>query len=125
MTHDAETPSNPGSVPAREGSRGVRALSPRLMLVLALAAVLPFLPVLAQGFVSWDDDENFVENPDFGPLSWARARWAWATFRLGVYQPLAWVLLEAQAALFGLDGRAFHAVGLLLHAANALALAAL
>jgi hypothetical protein len=65
---------------------------------------------------------NFFANPDFGGLDWAYARWAWTTFLLGVYQPLAWMFLEAQATLWGLDARGYHGVSLLLHAASAVVL---
>jgi tetratricopeptide (TPR) repeat protein len=109
-------PPAPRSAPgAKRGTLGV-------LWVLALAAIAPFLPALGYHFVAWDDDGNFSENPDFGPLGLARARWAWKTFRLGVYQPLAWMFLEAQASLWGLDARGYHCVSVLLHAVNAIVL---
>ena len=40
----------------------------------------------------------------------------------GVYQPMAWLALEAQYVLFGLDPRGYHLTSLLLHAAVAVAL---
>src|SRR4051812_33203557 len=54
----------------RGGSGWTRALPP----ALALAAVAAFLPVLGQGFVFWDDDENFLDNPHFGGLGGATLR---------------------------------------------------
>src|SRR4051812_38674840 len=98
----------PGSV--GEGPGWTRAIAS----ALALAAAAAFLPVLGNGFVLWDDDENFFENHHFGGLCWATVRWAWTTTRLGVYQPLAWILLEAQATLWGLDARGYHAASLFL-----------
>lgn len=90
--------------------------------ILALATALPFLPVLRHGFLVWDDEHNFISNLDFGALSWDGVRWAWTTFRAGVYHPLAWMFMEAEASLWGLDARAYHAVSVLLHSANALVL---
>jgi Flp pilus assembly protein TadD len=92
-------------------------------LVLLVAAA--FAPALANGFVNWDDDTNFVRNPDYRGLDWAQVKWACTTFLAGVYQPLAWLLLEAQYVLFGLDPRYYHLASLLLHAAAAIALYAL
>jgi protein O-mannosyl-transferase len=91
-------------------------------LILALAATLAFLPALGHDFVVWDDESNFISNLDFGALSRDSVRWAWTTFRAGVYHPLAWMFLEAQASLWGLDARGYHAVSVLLHCANTLVL---
>ena len=55
----------------------------------------------------------------------AQLAWAARTFWLGVYQPLAWLLFEAQYAACGLDPRGYHLTSLALHAANAVALFAL
>ncbi len=49
-------------------------------------------------------------------------KWAWSTFWLGVYQPLAWLLFEAQYVFWKLDPRGYHLTSLLLHAANAVVL---
>jgi len=46
-----------------------------LPLVVALVAVAAFLPALDAGFVDWDDDRNFLENPSYRGLGWAELRW--------------------------------------------------
>jgi protein O-mannosyl-transferase len=86
------------------------------VLVLASAAV--FLPVLGAGFVRWDDDLNFVNNHEFGDLNKYGLRWAWTTRWLGVYQPMAWMLLELEHTFWGLDPRGYHATSLVLYAIN-------
>jgi hypothetical protein len=70
-------------------SRGdPRAISRRLGILLGLAvgvaALVPFLPVLSNGWVVFDDDENFLDNVDFRGLGWAQISWAWTTFKLGL-----------------------------------------
>jgi protein O-mannosyl-transferase len=96
-------------------------LTRALAVVVALSAVLPFLPSLVVRFV-WDDDENFVGNADFGGLSWSGLRWAWMTFQGAVYQPFGWLLLEAEHSCWGMDPRGYHTVSMALHAANAVVL---
>jgi protein O-mannosyl-transferase len=89
---------------------------------LCLLVAAAFVPALGNGFVNWDDPVNFAENPHFRGLGWPQVRWAWTTMLLGVYQPVAWLLFEAQYAIWGLDARGYHLTSVLLHAANAVAL---
>jgi protein O-mannosyl-transferase len=93
--------------------------------IVALLAIAVFLPVVNNGFVDWDDEKNITENLHFQGWGWPYFRWAWTTFLLGVYQPLGWLLLELEYAIWGLDPRGYHAVSLVLHALNAVLLYAL
>jgi tetratricopeptide (TPR) repeat protein len=103
-------------VPGREGRTWLVAVP------LALLVIAAFLPVLDNGFVDLDDAHNFLSNPYYRGLGIAQVHWAWSTFRLGVYQPLAWLILEAEYAVWGLDPRGYHLISLLWHAANAVVL---
>jgi tetratricopeptide (TPR) repeat protein len=91
-------------------------------VALVLVVVAAFLPVLENGFVNWDDSGNFLDNPHFRGLGGAQVKWAWTAFWMGAYQPLAWLFLEAQFAIWGLDPRGYHLTSLFLHAANAVVL---
>ncbi len=89
---------------------------------LVVFMVAAFWPSLSGGLVAWDDDRNFIDNRAFRGLGWQELKWALTTFHVGVYQPLAWILLELQYSAWGLNPRGYHAVSLLLHIANALLL---
>ncbi len=89
---------------------------------LVLIVIYAFIPSLATDFVSWDDDQNFLVNPYFRGLGLAQVKWAWGTYWLGVYQPLAWMLFEAQYVFCQVDPRGYHLTSLLLQVANALVL---
>ncbi len=90
---------------------------------LALIVSYAFIPCLNNGFVtSWDDDQNFLDNPYFRGLGAAQVKWAWSTMWVGVYQPLEWMLFEAQYVFCQLDPRGYHLTSLLLHVANAVVL---
>ncbi len=93
-----------------------------VVIPLALIVIYAFIPSLANEFVLWDDDQNFLTNPYFRGLGAAQARWAWTTFRVGVYQPLAWLLFEAQYVFCELDPRGYHLTSLLFQVANAVVL---
>jgi protein O-mannosyl-transferase len=77
-----------------------------------------FSSALGGEFLDWDDDLNFTRNLDYRGLGWSNIRWAFSTFLVGVYQPLAWLLLELQYALFALRPFGYHLTSLCLHGLN-------
>ncbi len=89
---------------------------------LAMVVIYAFIPIVANGFVAWDDNKNFFDNPYFRGLGAAQVKWAWTTFWLGVYQPLAWMLFEAQYVFCQLTPRGYHLTSLLLQVVNAVVL---
>jgi hypothetical protein len=89
---------------------------------LALGAFLAFVSCLGNDFVAWDDPDNFLENRDFRGVGLQNLRWAWTTMLIGVYQPVAWMLLEVQYVLGGLNPYGFHLASALMHALNAVVL---
>jgi Flp pilus assembly protein TadD len=109
----------PSAIPARGR------LAAAVAVVLVLLVVAAFSPCLGNDFVNWDDDRNFLDNPGYRGLGWRQIRWAWTTFLVGVYQPLAWMILEAEYALWGLRPRGYHLTSLVLHAVNTVVLFAL
>ena len=106
--------------PATEAVWGLHAAVTALLLVLLV--VIAFFPCLQNDFVNWDDDQNFLENPFYRGLGWAQLRWDWTSFWLGVYQPLAWMILGAEYVLFGLKPWGYHLTSLILHALNTVVL---
>ena len=88
-------------------------------LLVAAVTALAFLPVLRGGFLNWDDDYNFVANPNYRGLSPSHLRWMFTTFALGHYHPLAWVTLGFDYVVWGMNPFGYHLTSLLIHAANA------
>jgi tetratricopeptide (TPR) repeat protein len=100
------------------GSRANRRAWAAAALV-ALIAFAAFLPALRAGFVTWDDNRNFVENPAYRGLGWPQLRWMWTSFHMGHYVPLAWMTLGLDFTLWGMNPLGYHLQNLVLHAANA------
>jgi Flp pilus assembly protein TadD len=92
-----------------------------MAIVLVILVGAAFAPCLENGFV-WDDEPNFLTNPSYRGLGWPQIRWAWDSFLLGVYQPLGWMILEAQYVVFGLNPWGYHFTSLILHALNTVVL---
>jgi tetratricopeptide (TPR) repeat protein len=85
---------------------------------IAIVVFLAFLPVLHDGFVSWDDDKNFTENPQYRGLGPAQLRWMWTTFHMGHYVPLSWMTLGVDYRIWGMNPAGYHLTNLLLHTAS-------
>lgn len=110
---------------AREAAPRVGVSSAQRMFsagLLLVAIAIAFAPVTSAGFVDWDDRENFVDNPSFRGFDPARLGWMFTSFHLGHYQPLAWLTLAADHAVWGLDARGYHVTNVILHALTTLAL---
>jgi len=87
--------------------------------IVALITFAAFLPALRAGFVTWDDNRNFLENPAYRGLGWPQIRWMWTSFHLGHYVPLTWMTLGLDYELWGMNPVGYHLQNLLLHCANA------
>jgi tetratricopeptide (TPR) repeat protein len=91
-----------------------------LGLLLAMITLAAYLPALRGGFI-WDDDAYVTQNvmltaPDGLSRIWFSAH------RQSQYFPLTYTTLRFEHALWGLNPHGYHAVNVLLHAANALLL---
>jgi Flp pilus assembly protein TadD len=83
-------------------------------LLVALAAVT-YLPILQNAFVNWDDEKNFLQNRALSQWGWKGFQWAWTTFHMGVYQPLAWLAFLAEHRLWGLSSWGYHLTSLFVY----------
>ncbi len=86
------------------------------------AVIIPFLGLVTgtHDFVSFDDLENIVNNPNFKGLNRDNLDWMLTSGKLGVYEPVSWLLKSLQHGLFGSTPRVYHATTLLLHLINTL-----
>jgi protein O-mannosyl-transferase len=90
-------------------------------LACALVTLAVFWPVLDNQFVDWDDDINFVNNPEFRGLGWANLRFMLTTTMMGHWIPTTWITFGADYLLWGMNPRGYHLTNLLLHAAAGVA----
>jgi len=90
-----------------------------LPLPIVALTLVAFLPALQNGFVHWDDNVNFLENPYYRGLGWTQLRWMFSTFLLGHYQPLSWMTLGLDYLVWGMNPFGYHLTNLILHAFNA------
>ena len=89
-------------------------------LLVAAVTLLAFLPSLQGEFLNWDDDENFLFNPDYRGLGWTQIRWMFTATHSGLYIPVTWLTLGLDYVLWGMDPRGYHLTSVVLHAINAL-----
>jgi tetratricopeptide (TPR) repeat protein len=94
----------------------------RLVPLLLLAALLPYLRVAGNGFV-FDDFGYVLENERVrAGLTVENVRWAFTAFEMANWHPLTWLSHLADVSLFDIDAGRHHLVSLALHAVNTLLL---
>lgn len=91
--------------------------------LLVVATLLAYAPALRGGFV-WDDDDYVTENPLLWEPDGLHRIWL-SMDAPSQYFPLTYTSFRIEYALWGLEPAGYHAVNVLLHAANALLLWAL
>ncbi len=91
------------------------------LLLGAIAAT--WFPLLGNDFVNYDDDLYITSRqPVRDGLGLEGLRWAFTSFQGANWFPLTRLSWMADATLYGLDPRGFHATSLALHAIDALVL---
>ncbi len=88
-----------------------------IALLVAAVVFAAFWPALGSTF-NYDDEANILLNPHFRGLSGEHLRWMFTTFHSGHYQPLSWITLAMDHAVWGLDPKGYHLTNLLFHSAN-------
>lgn len=93
----------------------------RAMIPLAIGAITfaVFSPALRNGFVNWDDGENFLMNPGYRGLGPEQLRWMLTTAHTGHWIPVTWLTLGLDYVLWGMRPFGYHLTSLLLHAGAA------
>jgi protein O-mannosyl-transferase len=88
-------------------------------LLLTVAVLISYNPVIHNGFLSYDDDRYVVDNPHVrAGLTWPTAKWAFTTYELANWHPLTWLSHALDCELFGLNPAGHHYMNVLLHAVN-------
>src|SRR5438128_1658832 len=100
-------------------------LAAAALVAVAVITAAAFAPSLGDGFVDFDDQSNFVDNPRFRGLGPAQLRWMATAFHLGHWHPLTWLTFGVDHALWGMDPAGYHLTSVLWHVANAVLVAVL
>ena len=94
-----------------------------ICVLLGMATLAIFWPVVRNRFIDLDDLTYVVWNPAVqAGLTWKGVVWAFTTYCAGNWHPLTWLSHMLDAQLFGLNPAGHHLTSLLLHTANTLLL---
>jgi tetratricopeptide (TPR) repeat protein len=107
----------PQSPPASDGWR--RDLS--TLVLLALATLIIFLPLIRAEFVNYDDPDYVTNNVHIRGMTGANIAWAFGSLFI-YWQPLTWLSYMADYELCGLKAFGFHLTNLALHMVNSVVL---
>ncbi len=94
-----------------------------LCVLLAVATIALYSPVVGHSFVVLDDHDYVVANAHVhGGLSWATIKWAFASTEAANWHPLTWLSHAFDYQLFALNPAGHHLDSVLIHALNAVLL---
>jgi len=88
-----------------------------LSLLLVLATLALYNPVIHNGFINLDDNLYVTSNPHVqSGLNWKVVKWSFATFDQANWHPLTWLSYALDWQLFKKNAGGHHYVSLLFHA---------
>jgi len=92
-------------------------------LILTVATVVIFYPMLSHKFLNLDDHVYVTKNEHVrSGLNPQSLQWAFTTIHGEFYHPLTWVSLLTDTSLYGMKARGYLTTNLMLHVLNALLL---
>jgi Flp pilus assembly protein TadD len=92
-----------------------------IYLLLAVAVLAAYAPVLHFDFVSYDDPDYVTANPHVqAGLTWAGVAWAFRSSFAGNWFPLTWLSHMVDSMLFGMDSGWHHFTNVWIHALSTL-----
>ncbi len=90
-------------------------------LLLGLAVMAVFAPLIAHPFFEIDDESYVTRNPHVSSgLSGDNLGWAFTTFHSSNWHPVTWISHQFDASVWGLAPAGHHLTSVLLHVANTL-----
>ncbi|HTA24202.1 MAG TPA: tetratricopeptide repeat protein [Terriglobales bacterium] len=94
-----------------------------LALLLVVATLALYNPVVHHPFVNFDDDRYVTDNIHVrAGLHWDTIKWAFTSFDEANWHPLTWLSHALDCQLFGLNPAGHHYINVLLHVLNAVLL---
>ena len=102
-----------------ESSAARRRADVVVALALAVVTLIVFSPALGNGWLDYDDDRNFLNNPHYRGLGPAHLRFMFTGSIMGHWTPVTWLTLGLDYVLWGMNPFGYHLGNLLLHAGNA------
>ncbi len=93
------------------------------IIALTVIIAVPYLPILNNGFINFDDDVYITDNSMVKTgLTLESVRWAFTSFHTANWHPLTWLSHMCDYELFGLNPAGHHAMNLLLHVVSSIIL---
>ena len=94
-----------------------------LCLLLVLATLAFYNPIVGNGFVNFDDTVYITTNMHVrAGLTWETVKWSFTTLDCANWHPLTWISHALDYQLFKTNPAGHHYVNVLLHAGNAILL---
>ena len=92
---------------------------------IALSGILAYMPMLSNGFVTWDTAGYVLQNTRIQQFSWENFNWMLTSYYMSNWHPVTWLSHALDYQLYGLDPVGHHVTNLVIHIANSLILYAI
>jgi protein O-mannosyl-transferase len=94
-----------------------------IALLLGIATLTVYFPLLRYPFINYDDDVYVVKNLHVNTgLKWQNVKWAWSALAAGNWHPLTWLSHQLDWQVFGSFAGGHHLTSVMLHLFNTLLL---
>jgi hypothetical protein len=90
-----------GRLRSSSASATDRLLGLTIPAAVVILTILAFLPTLENGFVDWDDGDNFQFNESYRGLGWTQLKWVFTSVHMGHYIPLTWLTSGLDYVVWG------------------------
>ncbi|MBI5476959.1 MAG: tetratricopeptide repeat protein [Ignavibacteriales bacterium] len=86
------------------------------IIILIIATIVAFAPILQNNFINYDDPGYLTKNVNVqSGLNFKSIKWAFSTSSESNWHPLTWIALMIDYQLFGLNPAYHHGMNLLIH----------
>ena len=89
-----------------------------IFLLIILVTLILYLPAFQAVALNWDDSYQVFANPDVIHFSWASLPHIFATYVVGMYQPLTTMVFGIEYSLWGANPLGYHWVSMIIHLLN-------
>jgi len=93
-----------------------------IVVGIAVLATISYVPIIDNGFVTWDTNDYVLQNPNIKEISLVSLRWMLTAFYISNWHPITWLSHAIDYHFYALNPIGHHITNLVFHIINSLLL---